>query len=264
MKRVSTFALLGFCALSLAACGKEDAKVEAAKLDDTLLGKGNDADPAIASALEDQIMVDPALVGQSNAHSVRAPDQPAQTPVPPAAAGGPPPAQATTLGQRVAQGVPSAPAATSVPPKPAAVEAAAPVRAPAAAAPIPSTSGRGDLAQAQFNGCGLAVSYSLAWSARLTSEVPLYPQSRVAEAAGSDAGACRLRAVTFATNAAPRNLIDFYLGVGRKAGFQTDYTTRNGEQMVSGSRGDGAAFYVILTPQASGGTMADLVSNRGV
>ena len=65
-------------ALALAACsrGAEEAENAAA----------NDADPALTSALEDQILVDPTLAQQSNANAVRTPDAPAQAQYP--AAGG--------------------------------------------------------------------------------------------------------------------------------------------------------------------------------
>ncbi len=259
MTRSASILLLGLSALALSACGKGDTKTEVAKLDDSLLGKGTDTDPAITSALEDQIMVDPALVGQSNAHSAKPADLPTQAPIPATNAGGPPAPATQTLGQRVAQAAPAVAQAAPAAPRPAA--ASQPSVAPAAA---PMASGSASISEASFAGCGMEVSYSLAWSARLPSDLPLYPQSRVAEAAGSDVGGCRLRAVTFASNAATRSLIDFYLNAGRKAGYQTGYSTKKGEQMVTGSRGDGAAFYVVLTPQGSGGTMADIVANRGV
>jgi hypothetical protein len=246
MSRIAMIAALGLISLSLSACG-EDPKVEAANLDDTLLGKGNSTDPVLTSALEDQIMVDPALTGQANTHAVRAPDSPARTPIPTEATGGPAPQTASTLGQRVA--------AQAAKPAPGANYSATPAALGGAAKAQAST--------ASFNGCGLDVSYSMAWSARMPSDLPIYPQSKVAEAAGSDSGACRLRAVTFSSAAAPRNLIDYYLNTARKAGYEAALSTEGGEQMVAGHRSDGAAFYVILTPRQSGGTMADMVANRG-
>jgi hypothetical protein len=250
MPRSSMTIALVLLSLGLSSCG-EDPKTEVANLDETLLGKGNSTDPVLTSALEDQIMVDPALTGQANTHAVRAADKPAQTPIPTEATGGPAPSSATPLGQRVAE--------QTAKPAPGASYPSA-----AAAASVPaSTGGSAKSAKASFNGCGMDVSYSMAWSARMPSDLPLYPQAKVAEAAGSDSGACRLRAVTFSTAAAPRNLVDYYLSTARKAGYQAEYTTEGGEQMVAGHRGDGAAFYVILTPRQSGGTMADMVANRG-
>ena len=65
-------------ALSLGAC--RDNQSELAKLDNQIIG--NDADPALTSALEDQIMVDPALTQQSNRNAVRPPETPTQAQYP--------------------------------------------------------------------------------------------------------------------------------------------------------------------------------------
>ena len=71
-----TAALAGL--LVLAACGRQDANVAA--LDNELLANG--ADPALTSALEDQIMVDPNLVQQAHPNSVRPPETPVQAQYP--------------------------------------------------------------------------------------------------------------------------------------------------------------------------------------
>ncbi|MDB5698402.1 MAG: hypothetical protein JWN69_1206 [Alphaproteobacteria bacterium] len=60
--------------LSLAACSRHDDE-ELASLDNQLVG--NESDPALTSALQDQILVDPTLSQQSNRNAVRR----AQTPV---------------------------------------------------------------------------------------------------------------------------------------------------------------------------------------
>ena len=65
--------------LGLAACtGGEDGL---ATLDNRLAA--NDADPALTAVLQDQIMVDPELSGQSNANAVRPPETPTQASYPP-------------------------------------------------------------------------------------------------------------------------------------------------------------------------------------
>ena len=60
-------------ALALAACNRAEDEGNLAGLDNTLVG--NDADPALTSALQDQIVVDPNLVNQSNRNAVRPPDR---------------------------------------------------------------------------------------------------------------------------------------------------------------------------------------------
>src|SRR3954471_16468612 len=78
-----TLALAGL--LTLAACGSGEQN-NLAEMDNSLIGNG--ADPALTSALEDQILVDPNLVQQSNPNTVRPPETPVQAQYPAAAAAG--------------------------------------------------------------------------------------------------------------------------------------------------------------------------------
>jgi len=71
-----TAALAGL--LALAACNRGDDNIAA--LDNELLANG--ADPALTSALEDQILVDPNLVQQAHPNTVRPPETPAQAQYP--------------------------------------------------------------------------------------------------------------------------------------------------------------------------------------
>lgn len=78
-------------ALALAACGGgQSSENNLAALDNQL----NAADPALTSALEDQIAVDPQLAQQSNQNAVRPPATPAQAQYPVAAGAGGADAQA--------------------------------------------------------------------------------------------------------------------------------------------------------------------------
>ncbi len=224
--RLSLLPLTLGLVLGLAACG--DKKPDKADIDnmDARLGGKPGADPALTQALEDQIMVDPQLTQQSNEHSVRPPDEPFQAPIPPDAR-----AQADTanpgqtLGARAAE--------------------------------------QANAAKALFTGCVLDVAYSPQYANRLPAELPLYPQARVSEAAGSDTPGCQLRAVTYASAAAPRALTDYYLTLAKRGGYAAHTGSEDGGVLVSGTRaGDGSAFYVILKP-AGTGTSADLVTNRG-
>lgn len=70
-------------ALALAACsrgGGEEGANNLASLDNQLTANGTD--PALTSALADQIAVDPTLSQQSNQNAVRPPDTPRQAPYP--------------------------------------------------------------------------------------------------------------------------------------------------------------------------------------
>ena len=68
-------------ALALAACGTGGA-------DNAQNQAGNDADPALTSALEDQILVDPGLAQQSNRNAVRTTETPNQAQYPSQGGGG--------------------------------------------------------------------------------------------------------------------------------------------------------------------------------
>ena len=66
-------------ALALAACGSGDGN-NLTELDNELLGNG--ADPALTSALNDQILTDPNLAQQSNRNAARPADAPVQAQYP--------------------------------------------------------------------------------------------------------------------------------------------------------------------------------------
>jgi hypothetical protein len=71
--------------LALAACGSGDQN-NLAEMDNSLIGNG--ADPALTSALEDQILVDPNLVQQTHPNTARPPETPVQAQYPADGAGG--------------------------------------------------------------------------------------------------------------------------------------------------------------------------------
>ena len=79
LKLLFPTALLAVAALSVYACNRSN-EAELAKIDNQIAG--NEADPALTSALEDQIMVDPTLTQQSNKNAVRPPERPAQAQYP--------------------------------------------------------------------------------------------------------------------------------------------------------------------------------------
>jgi hypothetical protein len=65
--------------LALSACSAEPEN-SLAKIDNEIAA--GDIDPAVTSAIEDEILVDPALVQQSNPNGVRHPERPVQAPYP--------------------------------------------------------------------------------------------------------------------------------------------------------------------------------------
>lgn len=233
---------VGVLALCLAGCKKEPSAKEIAGMDKELVGNAAEADPALTSALQDQIMVDPNLVQQSNDHSARPADGRRQAPIPPG----------TTAGSAPAPG-----------PKTA-------LRAPP---PAPASSGGkmtlGELAKAQAAGpqtknCTRDVQYSARWANRLPAAIPLYPDAQVSEAAGNNLPGCRLRVVSFASTAAMQMLIDYYYTAAIRAGYTSEHQAKDGEHILAGAREkDGGAYYISFARRPGGGTNVDLIANNG-
>jgi len=78
--RTLTLTAAASCALLLAGCGRDSEEADLASLDNEIAA--NDTDPAVTSALGDQIAVDPTLSQQSNRTAVRTPAGPAQAQLP--------------------------------------------------------------------------------------------------------------------------------------------------------------------------------------
>jgi hypothetical protein len=229
--RAATFiriAALG-AALSLGACG--DNSSELANIDNQIVG--NDADPALTSALEDQIMVDPALSQQSNRNAVRPPETPtqAQYPLP---QGGQPGA------------------------RPAAV------RGPGAGAGsssgvVAQAGGGGEVGIA---GCGPDFDYNMRWARALPAALPVYPGSRITDAAGSDAANCRARVVTFTTADDWQRVLNYYTGRAARAGYTAEHQRREGDHILAGTNSGAGAFFLIITPAGNGSEVA-LIAKQG-
>ena len=228
--------------LLLVACGKQaDAPTDLDALDRELTAANGPAaaDPAVRQALRDPIMVDPGLQAQSNANAVRPPDRPDAGAVPPDIV------------------------------RPDTVAAASLRHAPPAAGGCPQcrvkagsyTLGALATAQPTARGCA-AVTYSAGWANRLPADLPLYPDARVTEAAGTGAGPCRLRAVSFASGAKAAKLIDWYFTRAGAAGYRPEHRAENGMEVLGGTRG-ADAFVVYVTARPGGGSDVDLVTNSG-
>ena len=214
------FALAG--ALTLGAC--DDASdAELANLDNQITG--NQADPALTSALEDQIMVDPSLSQQSNRNAVRPPETPTQGQYP-LPQGQQQPRRATVQGQASAE------------------SASAEEVAEGAA------------------GCGPDLDYNMQWARRLPAAFGVYPGSRITDAAGSDTEDCRVRVVTFTTRAEAQQVLDWYGARAERAGYSAEQQSREGDRILAGTNGGEGAFYLIVTP-VRGGSEVALIANQG-
>lgn len=223
-------------AVATSACHSDRKKVDA--LDNDLVA--NQQDPALASALNDQIMVDPALTRQSNDAAVRPPAQPYTAESP--AAGG---------ADRATGAVRAAPAPGKDCPQCATRKGALTL---------------GELAKRQqgqgLGTCAANVQYSATWANRL-GDLALYPGAAVTEAAGSNDRGCALRVVSFKTAAAPTRVIDWYYTQATKAGYDGEQQTDGTQRILGGTRKDGGAYVVFVDPAANGGSAVDLVVNNG-
>lgn len=233
--------------LALAACGRPPAARNDLDTLDQQLTEGrvsNDADPASKAAIREPIMVDPALAQQSNARAVRPAPHPDPGAMPPDQLGAP--ADTSKAGD--------------LRPTPAARPGCPQCTAARGALTLGALAERTSTRAA--SACAGGISYATIWSTRLPAALPLYPDARVLEAAGTDAGGCALRIVSFASNAPLGRVSDWYYAHLTRAGFAPEHRADGSEHVLGGTRGD-AAFMVYLRPAAHGGTEVDLVSNAG-
>ncbi|RXZ66009.1 hypothetical protein [Pelagerythrobacter rhizovicinus] len=100
------------------------------------------------------------------------------------------------------------------------------------------------------------------WAARMPAQFPVYPRGATQEAAGNDVEGCTLRAVNFRTPVPPKEVLAFYHTRALGAGFSSTLTVAGEETVLSGRRGD-ASFAVYARTGPSGLTDIDLVT-RGL
>lgn len=247
-RRSAVLALALAMGLGLSACGgpRGDANLDAL---DAELNDGNaqaDArDPAINSALRDQIMVDPNLASQSNRDAIRPPSQPYAAPVPGA------------RGSPVARDIPVSEANKSAPEPKGDCPACKPQRDSLTLA---------GLAERQRDrrtaACAANVSYSTRWALRLPADLPLYPDANVVEAAGNADNGCATRIVSFTSRAPVRTVIDWYYTRATNAGYSADHQADGEGHVLAGARGSDA-YAVFVSALDGGGSQIDLVANNG-
>lgn len=229
----------------LAGCrDNPQAKADLAPLDDGLAN----ADPAIKGALEDKIMVDPKLTGQSNQNAAGPGNRPVDGGVPGIAAG-----KAATAAEAAA-----------------ALKAGKLLAAPKA---LPFEEGCdgceanrpvtiGALARDQSKGsCDAKLTYGNAWAERLPAAFKVYPRATLREAAGIAGGKCNIRVVNFQTAASVQAVLDYYHTMAIRAGYDSDHRIRGNEHMLGGTKGDLA--YVLFMRRDGGMTDVDLVASGG-
>ena len=242
MARRLGFPLVILLGLALAACSHANPDADDA-------AAGNSVDPALASALQQQIMVDPSLSQQANGDTVRPPAQPYSGGVP---------ADGVAATGEIKDG--------DLMHAPAAVPADKSCKACAAAREATTLGGlAARQPDAKTAGCAANLQYAAGWASRLPADLPLYPQARVTEAAGTEGGQCALRVVSFSSPQPMQTMIDWYYTKAIRGGYTAEHQVDGEEHILGGTRDrDAGAYVLFMTARPDGGTDIDLVANNGV
>ena len=254
MRPVFTLTLLSLsAALALSACGKKvDKEAAVAALDEKLTGKGSD--PAMNAALDDRILVDPAMTDNANVNVVKTADKPLSGAIPPDNGyDGSTPDSDETGGTKLIH----APAPKAIAEKDCKnCGEKRGVTLGALAAESVGTSGSGS--------CGANISYGAQWATRMPAEFPVYPKGSVKEAGGIAGASCNIRAVSFITSAARQDVVDYYYSRAKRSGYSAQYTVEGGDHVLGGTRNsDDGAYAITFTAISTGGTEVDIVANNG-
>lgn len=238
--------------LGLSACGSANGDdAEVAKLDQKLTGKGSD--PAMNTALDDKILVDPDLTDSANVNTVKPADTPLNGQLPSAD-------DAAVLAS--AEELDSA--AIMQAPKPT-------VAGPEDCANCGANKGvtLGALADEQGvkrgkGTCDAKLQYGAGFANRMPTEFPVYPRGAVREAGGVEGGLCDIRVVSFTSNAKMQDIVNYYYTRARRSGFSAEYQIRRGEHVLGGTRDhDGGAYFITFNPGPGGCTIVEIVANNG-
>lgn len=209
------------------------------------------ADGELASALGDEIMVDPDLAGQNQGNAAVAAGLGDGT-LPPEMLSPEAIERARSAALDIVGG------AGRMKKAPVAVEVAGKLPADSALA----VASRAAAAPGANGNCADRAEYTMQWAARLPAAFPVYPQGSVQEAAGTDEGACALRVVNYVTAVPLDEVIDFYFTRATGAGFSAQRIKEDGDDVLGGVKGK-ASYVVYARAIPSGGTSVDLVTNGG-
>ena len=206
---------------------------------------GDEPDPVVVQALNDQLMVDPDLVGQNEANAALSGSSDASIPLTVATQ------EAIREATQRAEAMLAERGGGSPLPEPARLERVGNV------SPL-ETLGQ-QAAQIPDGGrCLASARYSAIWAARLPEALPVYPRGSTMEALGSDEGGCRLRAVRFHSPVPLGEIASFYYGLAKAEGYSVRYLAAEGQFRLEGEKGS-RRFAVQLRPSLEGLSEADLV-----
>ncbi len=248
-QRIALTSIALALSLSLGACrDPENAKL--AEQDDGL----SSSDTVVKGAMDSEIMVDPNMVGQSNANAAIAGAAPLVGGVPTVRGGGS--ANDAIAEARTRVGGPMLRA-----PAPGRFEDSCDSNCDQVAAARPAT--LGGLARQQAGaGCAADIRYGAEWAQRLPAAFAIYPRSALIEAAGVANGTCNVRVVNFQSRAGMTAIMDYYYTMALRSGYTAEHLLRGNEHYLGGTQGDNA--FVIMARDIGGGVIdVDLVASGG-
>ena len=237
--------------LALIACGSNDDAAQGNADDAALLDNAND--PAMTGALEDQILVDPDLIDQSNQNAVLGSGDNGALPAATV------PSDSAAIGLAAAKNEFGGKAMLSAP-NPKAVSAEECTDCSQGA----TLGAKAEMQQRGKGTCDAKLSYAMDWAQRMPPEFRVYPRANVKEAAGIDGGLCDIRVVNFTTPVALKSVADYYYTKARRGGYSAEYQLRDGEHVMGGTNdADNSAYVIFMRTMSNGGTEVDIVANNG-
>lgn len=109
--------------------------------------------------------------------------------------------------------------------------------------------------------CGAEFERGAEWARRMPAELAAYPGRRLVEAAGTDAGGCNFRTITFRTDDEAERVLAHYRRLAEQGGFRSEQRPRGTDVMLAAVK-PGTAFVLVVSPLERG-TEAALVVDGG-
>lgn len=247
LRRAVTAGTAMVAAMALAACGATP-RDSVAVLEATLTN--DNADPLIRDTLMAPLAVDPDLTGQANINAVRSGDRVPGNVIPVLAKfAGDTPFPPFPDGKRM------------IPPEPT-TAASCPDCGPDGPATL------GALAREHARRAPPAcrdyrLDYGMQWAERVPPPFALFPGVALMDSAGADTPNCALRAVSLATPAPAKDMVDYYYTQTRHAGFTVRHQRLEEHAILFGARNrDRTSFMLIADAAPGGGSRIDLVVTR--
>jgi len=213
----------------------------------TAPGAAPPRDPVVVAALNDPVMIDPDLVGQTQPGSVFILAGPPSAPIPLidrsddelAAARA---AAARLLGED---------SGAAPPPGTGLVTAPGPSLATTAARTL------GELGLAK--GCAGGLRQSASWAASLPDGLPIYPRGHVQDAAGNDGSGCHLRVVRYLTPVPLSDVANFYWNRAGEAGLAPRHDSTTVGVRIAAM--DGKTGFAVFAAEHDDGTEVTLLTS---